>query len=88
MSAFSCFYLLGRDEEGINYWLEEPSWDCGWYWGFGYVETYTTNEVKADKIADRIEKNLLDKGIRTNHYLKQFYEISEDSYEDLDKSLQ
>ena len=52
-----------------------------------YVETYTTDEAKADKIADKIEKNLLNKGIRTNHYLKQFYEISEDSYDDLDKRI-
>lgn len=37
-------YLLGMDSEGQNYWLEAPSWDCGWYWGFGYVETYTNNE--------------------------------------------
>ena len=37
-------YLLGADEEGILYWLEAPSWDCGWYWGFGYIETYTNNE--------------------------------------------
>lgn len=36
-------YLLGRDKDGVNYWLEAPSWDCGWYWGFGYVETYTNN---------------------------------------------
>jgi len=36
-------YLLGRDSDGINYWLESPSFDCGWYWGFGYVETYTNN---------------------------------------------
>ena len=36
-------YLLGQDEAGTNYWLEAPSWDCGWYWGFGYVETYTNN---------------------------------------------
>ena len=36
-------WLLGKDEDGINYWLEEPSWDCGWYWGFGYIETYTNN---------------------------------------------
>lgn len=35
-------YLLGR-RDGVNYWLEEPSWDCGWYWGFGYIETYTNN---------------------------------------------
>ena len=36
-------YLLGQDESGKNYWLEAPSWDCGWYWGFGYVESYTNN---------------------------------------------
>jgi len=36
-------YLLGKDAEGINYWLEAPSWDCDWYWGFGYIETYTNN---------------------------------------------
>lgn len=36
-------YLLGRDEYGENYWLEEASWDCNWYWGFGYVRTYTNN---------------------------------------------
>ena len=36
-------YLLGTDTEGIKYWLEAPSWDCGWYWGFGYIETYTNN---------------------------------------------
>ena len=37
-------YLLGADKEGTYYWLEEATWDCGWYWGFGYVETYTNNK--------------------------------------------
>ena len=36
-------YLLGKDADGVNYCLEEPSWDCGWYWGFGYVQTFTNN---------------------------------------------
>lgn len=36
-------FLLGRDEDGINYWLEEAKWNCGWYWGFGYVESYSNN---------------------------------------------
>lgn len=36
-------FLLGQDKEGTNYWLEAPSWDCGWYWGFAYIETYTDN---------------------------------------------
>ena len=37
-------YLLGKDEDGIFYWLEKANWDCDWYWGGGYVETYTNNE--------------------------------------------
>jgi len=36
-------YLLGEDEHGTRYWLEHAKWDCGWYWGFGYIETYTNN---------------------------------------------
>lgn len=36
-------YLLGQDAEGTKYWLEEAKWDCNWYWGGGYVETYTNN---------------------------------------------
>ncbi len=36
-------YLLGQDQDGINYWLEEPTFDCGWYWGLAYIESYTHN---------------------------------------------
>jgi len=36
-------FLLGQDADGKNYWLESPRWDCNWYWGFGYIETYTNN---------------------------------------------
>lgn len=36
-------YLLGYDAAGTAYWLEAASFDCEWYWGGGYVETYTNN---------------------------------------------
>lgn len=36
-------YLLGTNQEGEKVWLEAPTWDCNWYWGFGYLETYTNN---------------------------------------------
>ena len=36
-------YLLGHDKDGKRYWLEAAKWDCGWYWGFGYVQTYQNN---------------------------------------------
>ena len=33
------YYLIGKDNTGKRVWLEKPSWDCGWYWGFGYLQT-------------------------------------------------
>lgn len=36
-------FLLGIDRNGTKYYLKEFSWDCDWYWGGGYVETYTNN---------------------------------------------
>lgn len=32
-------YLLGI-KDGETYYLEEAHWDCNWYWGLGYVESY------------------------------------------------
>ena len=37
-------YLLGTDAEGTKYWLEAPSWYCGLFWGFGYINAYTNND--------------------------------------------
>jgi hypothetical protein len=36
-------YLIGINDDGELVWLEEARWDCGWYWGFGYMKTYTNN---------------------------------------------
>ena len=36
-------FLLGKDKNGIKYYLEEPHFDCGWYWGGLYIETFTNN---------------------------------------------
>ena len=40
-------YYLGK-LDGRKMWLEEATWDCGWYWGFGYIETYTNNNNPAN----------------------------------------
>lgn len=40
---FGEHYLIGKDSTGTKYYLKAPSWDCGWYWGFGYIRTYTNN---------------------------------------------
>lgn len=44
-------YLLGRDVCGYSIYLEYPSWDCGWYWGFGYIERYT-NKTRPETARD------------------------------------
>lgn len=36
-------YLLGNGHDGIYYYLQKENWDCGWYWGLGYVESFTNN---------------------------------------------
>lgn len=37
-------YLLGKEKDGRNCYLEAGKFDCGWYWGIGYVETYTNDK--------------------------------------------
>lgn len=41
------FYLLGK-KDGQKFYLAVPSWDCGWYWGFGYVETFDRGKTDID----------------------------------------
>lgn len=36
-------YFIGQDVNGTNYFLKGATWDCDWYWGGGYVVTYTNN---------------------------------------------
>lgn len=44
INKFGKHYLLGINQDGEKVWLEEPSWDCGWYWGFGYLHIYSNNK--------------------------------------------
>lgn len=70
-------YLLGVDEQGDYIWLEEAAWDCGWYWGFGYIETYTNNKnpSKAKDIRSHSHYNgLVFHKDKNNNYL---YHINE-----------
>lgn len=70
-------YLLGADANGKKYWLKAPSWDCGWYWGFGYVETYTNNnhperakDIKSHQFFDDL---FFDNGICGYNAFKNFF---------------
>lgn len=44
-------YLLGQDKYNDYIWLEAASWNCSWYWGFGYIEVYT-NQLKPNIARD------------------------------------
>ena len=39
-------YLLGERKDGEKVYLQAGSWDCGWYWGYGYLEIY--NKPRTD----------------------------------------
>ena len=33
-------HLLGIRKDGEKVYLKNASWNCDWYWGFGYLEVY------------------------------------------------
>lgn len=38
------YYLLGQNSDGERYYLEQGHFDCGWYWGLGYIKTFPNNK--------------------------------------------
>lgn len=41
MTKFTERFKMGRAEGEDHFYeyLAPPSWDCGWYWGFGYLQS-------------------------------------------------
>lgn len=37
------YYLLGTYKDGKKYYIQEPTWDCDWYWGGIYINSFTNN---------------------------------------------
>lgn len=80
-------FLLGEDIDGVEYWLEKASWDCGWYWGFGYIESKHSHEHADNFLSEWFtewngSKPRLDKRTFTEaegwelcELLKQFYTL-------------
>ena len=56
-------YLLGKDKYGILYWLSPASWDCGWYWGFGYVSTKDSHQHIDSSFMGKIQVYNPDKNV-------------------------
>ena len=34
------YYLLGKGIDGDKYYLQKATFDCDWYWGGGYIDTF------------------------------------------------
>lgn len=39
------YYYLGKNKWGKDVYMPKPHWDCDWYWGFGYLETFKNNDL-------------------------------------------
>lgn len=40
------YYYLGKDKnDGMYYFLQEPSFDCGWYWGVNYLDAFRVQDL-------------------------------------------
>lgn len=75
-------YKLGRFKDGYTFWLEEPEWECGWYWGLGYVRTYTRKEGPPAKDIQSHQhyKGLLFKTPEVYNAEKQCFQLSHGTY--------
>lgn len=43
------YMLLGRRKDGNKIWLEQASFDCDWYYGFGYLEVVNHRRTDIDE---------------------------------------
>ena len=67
------YYLLGEYDKQ-KYWLEQASWDCGWYWGFGYIEVF--NKLRTDIILHtHYDSMLLNSKNKDDKYIYIFDDI-------------
>ena len=64
---FGTHFLLGKDANGKKHYLAKASWDCGWYWGFGYIHTFNARDIDRHYHFDSFAKkcNLYD-GFKNN----------------------
>ena len=71
------YYLLGK-KDGKKYYLEDSYWNCDWYWGLGYVETF--NRLKTDIESHQHFDNLFLAGQqKENNWIRHINEFLDQS---------
>lgn len=79
-------YLLGKDLEGNMVYLVKSSWDCGWYWGFGYVQGYENNRKRDFNYHTHFDRLFLSGNIHTS--FKDYFEETTLNDEEIWKLLE
>ena len=82
-------YLLGVDRYGTEHYLQPASWDCDWYWGFGYIVSensllhFDTLFLNNNEVVDGFRKFFVDTPLTYTEiwelygYMKEFYVMKE-----------
>jgi len=69
LSNYPAKVLLGENN-GEKIYLSAPSWDCGWYWGFGYLGNRNCHyHVEGLK---KIEKYNFEKSVREYEFVNLY----------------
>jgi hypothetical protein len=76
-------YLGKRKEDGKRLYLAAPTWDCGWYWSFGYLKA--TGEHYHLRNCNINWKDGLERDYNLNVKLRgdnlwKFYELAKTAY--------
>ncbi len=71
-------FFLGKGKDGLFYYLEEPSWDCGWYWGFGYMEGFSQNKIDSGhhQAHTHVDSTFFDSRCSMYDKFKEFFETT------------
>ncbi len=76
--------FLGINNDGENIYYYSPTWDCGWYWGFGYLGNKNTHYHLKSLIEgssfDNIKSHFSEKFVIKNSNIWVFLELVKTAY--------
>lgn len=78
-------YLGKRKEDGKRVYIVAPTWDCNWYWSFGYLQA-TGEHFHLRNYGDKNWRDALERDYNLNKKLRgdnlwKFYELAKTAYQ-------
>lgn len=68
------YFLLGIRKDKKKVWLEQAKFECGWYWGIGYVEVFNNHYTDIEEHT-HFDSLFLSKDIY-NSFIEYFEEMT------------